>query len=89
MALQTITWKFPSIITLEEVADYAKKFDRMPHFRFYTFDLSHTNQVHSSYIGFLIDVKQKLDRVNGRLSIETSSSLEKIFEVLEVGKFFI
>ncbi len=88
MDLEKETWEFPSEISLEEVTAYSKKFDSMPHYRFYTFDLSLTKRIHSSYIGFLIDVKQKLDRGNGKLSIEISSSLEKIFEMLEVGRFF-
>ena len=61
MAAKNNLWEFPVNITLEDVNRYLKRFEEMPEQIKYTFNLSNTKHMHSSFIGFLIYVKKELE----------------------------
>ena len=72
-------WSFPTHIAFETVHSYVKKFEEDSYNKNIVFDLSSTKDLHSSFIGFLIDVKQKTEKEGGTLEIYISPELEKIF----------
>ncbi|MBN2403666.1 MAG: STAS domain-containing protein [Spirochaetes bacterium] len=73
------TWSFPINIAFEMVPLYVKSFEETSCNRTITFDLSRTKYLHSSFIGFLIDAKQKTEKEGGSLELCISPELEKIF----------
>ena len=72
-------WSFPAHIAFETVPAYVKRFEEATCNRNMVFDLSGTKDLHSSFIGFLIDAKQKTEKEGGNLEIHISPELEKIF----------
>ena len=82
-------WKFPKYINFESASSYSQKFTNLHYDDSVIFDLSDTENVHSSFIGFLIDLKQRIDRSGGALTIHPSPSLEKLFNVIDLYDYFI
>jgi anti-anti-sigma regulatory factor len=89
MELKENPWIFPENIEFEEVTNYLKKFDKMSHNLPITFDLSETENIHSSFIGFLIHAKRKIDNEKGKLVLIISPSLEKIFTMLNMNNYWV
>ena len=83
------TWSFPKDIAFEMTHIYSKKFEEMPFNQKISFDLSRTKNIHSSFIGFLIDAKQKIEKKGGSLELNISPELEKIFINKELNTFLI
>jgi anti-anti-sigma regulatory factor len=81
-------WSFPLQIAFEMVPLYSKKFEEMSCNQQILFDLSRTDYIHSSFIGFLINAKQKTDAEGGSLKIHISPELEKLFVKQELKNFF-
>ncbi len=82
-------WKFPKQINFETASSYTQKFINLQFEESVIFDLSETENVHSSFIGFLIDLKQRIDRNGGILTIHPSPSLEKLLNVINLYDFFL
>ena len=89
MEFKNNTWKFPVDIEFEEVTNYLMKFDKMSQNQTITFDLSETRNIHSSFIGFLIHAKRKIESEKGRLILIISPSLEKIFTMLNLHNYWV
>ena len=89
MNLTGNTWKFPSNIEFEEVTNYLKKFEKLSHDKPITFDLSDTENIHSSFIGFLIHAKRKIEKENGELTLIISRPMEKIFSMLNLHDYWV
>ena len=66
-------------IAFEMVPIYVKNFEEASCNRSIIFDLSRTKNLHSSFIGFLINAKQRTEKEGGRLQLYISPELEKIF----------
>jgi hypothetical protein len=71
-------WSFPMDIAFDMVPIYVKDFEEALFDQRIIFDLSRTKSIHSSFIGFLIDTKQKIEREGGNLELNISPELEKI-----------
>lgn len=80
-------WKFPAIIEFETVPQYSKKFEKLQMDQTLVFDLSNTQSIHSSFVGFLIYAKKQTEKEGGNLSLIISPYLEKIFKMLNIGNF--
>ncbi len=83
------TWVFPHLINFETASSYSQKFIDIPFNKNITFDLSNTENVHSSFIGFLIDLKQKIDTNGGLLTINPSPSLERLLNIINLHDYFL
>ena len=81
-------WEFPRIIGLESSSGYLDKFEDICFDNDIKFDLTKTENVHSSFIGFLINLKQKTDKCGGHLTIYPSESLERLFGILKLHDYF-
>ncbi|MDY6934550.1 MAG: hypothetical protein SVZ03_10060 [Spirochaetota bacterium] len=81
------TWIFPNNIEFETIPEYSKKFSVIPHDKTIIFDLRQTKTTHSSFIGFLIHAKQKIDKEGGILILKTSPSFDKILNMLNVSTY--
>ena len=81
-------WTFPTTIEFDEVPNYSKKFEKIPHNNSITFDLSDTESIHSSFIGFLLNAKRELDMEQGQLNLTLSPSLEKFFLMMKLTDYF-
>ena len=83
-----IKWTFPRNISIEEVSEYVERLKNIKSGNFVTFDLTKTVLIHSSFIGFLIHAKHYINKINGRLAIELSLTVEKILVMLDLYGYF-
>lgn len=81
-------WKFPENIRYENVPGYLSILYRRRFQNELVLDLSETDILHSSFIGFLIHAKQVLEKDNGKLTILLSKRSERIFHMLNIYNFF-
>jgi anti-anti-sigma regulatory factor len=88
MDTNTDVWTFPQEIEFWLVPDYLKKIEGSTFKNRIVFDLSETENVHSSFIGFLIFVKQSSEKHRGKLILKVSPSLKKLFAMLNVLEYF-
>ena len=81
-------WTFPEKIDFVFISEYMKRIEGVSFSEKLHFDLSETENVHSSFIGFLIFVKQMVEKNCGVLILEISSSLKKLFVMLNIYEYF-
>jgi len=81
-------WVFPKNISLESVADYSQLFEGLINPGDLIFDLSQTENMHSSYIGFLIHAKHILNKKGAALKLILSFTSEKILTMLNILDHF-
>ena len=62
-------WTFPLQIDFEKVTQYINRFEEQKYNNKIIFDLSKTTYIHSSFIGFLIHAKLKIEKEGGILQI--------------------
>ncbi len=83
------TWEFPEDIKFEEVPQFLKKFEKIPHDQVITFDLTKTMNIHSSFLGFLIHAKRKIEGNNGTFRLKASESIRKIFSMVNLSDYLV
>ncbi len=88
MNANTDVWKFPKSIEFWSVPEYLKKFEASSLSAAFTFDLGDTETVHSSFIGFMIYVKQSVESAGGRLILEISPAVQKLLLMLKILDHF-
>ncbi len=81
-------WIFPKDINLYSVPEYMKKIDKINTKHTFIFDLIETEKIHSSFIGFLIFVKEKIENGGGRLILKISPSLQKTLNMMNIKDYF-
>lgn len=81
-------WVFPASIDFEKTALYTKKYRDQKDNEIYFFDLSGTRSLHTAFLGFLITVKQDLEKKGGRLILTTSREIEDLFKKMKITDFF-
>lgn len=81
-------WKFPPVIDISHVSLYMSVFNRLVHSERIVFDMKDTEEIHSSFIGFLVFCKERLGNGGGELVIEPSSYLEQTLTFLGMGEYF-
>ena len=81
-------WVFPSDIDFEKAANYTKKYREQQNRTLYFFDLSDTKTMHTSFIGFLLSVKNDLELTGGRLILNTSIEIEQLFTRMKLTDYF-
>ena len=83
------TWTFPETIDFETASHYIFTMGNINYNDVITFDLRKTLKVHSSFIGFLIDLKQRVEGREGVLVLLLSPALEKLFLDVNLYTHFI
>lgn len=83
------SWKFPRTINFESSSTYVHRFNNLDYSEEIIFDMRETDNVHSSFIGFLINLKQKVNMNGGKLTFYLSDSIEKLFNILKLHDFFM
>lgn len=82
-------WIFPKEIPLEDVPVYSTKFDRIDKPVNLQFDLTQTEWIHSSFIGFLIYVKHSILSHGGKLHITPSPSIKRILHLMNLNEYLL
>jgi len=85
---ETGIWRFPENIQYENVPGYLALLNNRFFNNELVIDLSDTDILHSSFIGFLIHAKQIIEKDNGRMKIILSKKSERIFHMLNIYNFF-
>jgi|GEM_PF-1116819 len=83
-----IVYHFPEYIDFETASNYFDKIIRVNFEKKLVFDLTTTREVHSSFIGFLLDIKQKYESNGGHFSLKLSPSLEHLFDQIKLLEHF-
>ncbi|HPS58870.1 MAG TPA: hypothetical protein PK514_12260 [Spirochaetota bacterium] len=80
--------RFPKHISFELVPRYTEilKSESMPQDVY--FDLSMTELIHSSFIGFLLDAKNVTEKNDKRLTLRISGTVEKTLKMLGIYNHF-
>lgn len=81
-------WKFPANIGYESVPEYIPMLKKRQFINELIIDLTETEILHSSFIGFLIYAKQVIEKNNGKLILNLSGKSEKIFHMLKIHDYF-
>lgn len=82
------TWKFPEEIDFCSVPQYLNRLERENKISNLVFDLTETKKVHSSFIGFLIFVKNEVEERGGNLLLNSSPSFQKTLMMMNVYEYF-
>jgi hypothetical protein len=80
--------RFPRHISFELVPRYIEmlKTENIPHD--VHFDLSMTELIHSSFIGFMLDAKNVAEKNDKRLTLRVSETVEKTLKMLGIYNHF-
>ena len=79
---------FPKRIHFQDVSDYVEKFNTIKNYERVIFDLSETEEIHSSFVGFLINSKDFIQKRNGSILLILSNTTEKILKMLNLLSYF-
>jgi len=86
---RSLSWKFPVHIGFEATTNYLYQLSSINLSMTVTFDLSETEVVHSSFIGFMIDFKERIVRSGGTLDVIFSPQLKKHFTRMNLYHHFV
>ena len=81
-------WTFPSIIDFSIAAEYLRIMEKGLPGETLVLDLEATEVIHSSFIGFLIHVKENLEDRGGVLALKSSPALRKTLKRLNLDDYF-
>ncbi len=82
------TLVFPQRIHFEDVSNFVETFNSFKDYNGIIFDLSQTEEIHSSFVGFLINSKDFISKKNGSLILIVSYTTEKILKMLHLLPYF-
>ena len=82
-------WNFPEKIGIIDVTDYVEKAKKFNLSDTIVFDLRNTIDMHSSYIGFLIQMKHLVSKNNGKFVLLLSFTAERILTMLNIIDYFV
>ncbi|MCU0821319.1 MAG: STAS domain-containing protein [Spirochaetes bacterium] len=88
MEITQNVWKFSENVDFAMAHICLSRFKSISHNQTITIDLSGTEHVHSSFIGFLIHASQTLKKEGGDMVLSISPTLEKIFLMLKILNYF-
>jgi hypothetical protein len=84
----SIHMSFPKQIGFLDVAELMEKFGQIDPGLSVVFDLSETQDIHSSFLGFLLHAKNTISRQNGSLVLLLSYTIEKILFMVNLMDYF-
>ena len=82
------TWTFPSTIDFSIAAEYLRIMEGSLPGETLVLDLMATEVIHSSFIGFLIHAKERIEDHGGMLVLKTSPALRKTLKRLNLAEYF-
>ena len=82
------TWTFPNTIDFSIAAEYLRLMEGSIPGESLVLDLEATEVIHSSFIGFLIHAKEKIENRGGMLVLKTSPALRKTLKRLNLSEYF-
>ncbi len=80
-------WKFPPVVDICQVSLYLSVFNRLSHTEQIVFDMKEIEEIHSSFIGFLVFCKERLGTDGGQLVLQLSPYLEQTLGFLGMGEY--
>jgi anti-anti-sigma regulatory factor len=81
-------WRFPKNINLFEVPDYLQMFIKIKMNKEIVFDMTETQNINSSFIGFLIYAKEYLQKKGKKHVFIKSQYVEKTLNMLGMAEYF-
>jgi anti-anti-sigma regulatory factor len=81
-------WKLPKTIGYDCVPNYLSLLNNHYMPEELIVDLTETEVLHSSFVGFLIYAKNMIEKNNGSIKIILSDTSKKIFKMLNIYIFF-
>ena len=81
-------WKFPKHIDFEKSTNYLYRTCDIDFSANVIFDLTETENVHSSFIGFMIELRTKFENRGGTLIVNLSPDLERLFSRMSIYEHF-
>ena len=88
MSKRNIIWKFPKNIDFRIVPEYLNRINELQEKSTVIIDLRETERIHSSFIGFLIFIKQRFESKGGKIIIKISPAITKVFGMLNLLDHF-
>jgi anti-anti-sigma regulatory factor len=82
-------WIFPENISYESVPGYLSAFNEQNGITEIIFDLSATERIHASFIGFLLHTKQTASKKNRTIKIILSPGAKNILNMLNLHDFLV
>lgn len=82
------TMRFPKHISFDQVPRYMEILKSESIVQDVHFDLSMTELIHSSFIGFLLDAKNVAEKNDKRLTLRVSGTVEKTLKMLGIYNHF-
>ena len=82
-------WRFPENIGFESVPGYLISFNEQNGSNDIIFDLSATERIHTSFIGFLLHTKQAACKKNREIKLILSPGARNILHMLNLYDFLI
>jgi hypothetical protein len=84
--MKRLIWKFPERIEFEDSIGYLSKLSKLKNCQI-IIDLVDTIYIASSFVGFLIEAKEKMEKLRSTITLLTSSDIEKIFKYLNIFEY--
>lgn len=85
---KALIWKFPATVDISLVSRYLSVFNTMQNHHRIVFDMNDIEDIHSSFIGFLIFSKEKLKKSGGELVFHMSPYLSSMLTKLGMAEYF-
>jgi len=82
-------WIFPENISFESVPGYLSAFNEQSNITEIIFDLSATERIHTSFIGFLLHTKQAAWKKNREIKLILSPGAKNILNMLNLHDFLV
>lgn len=80
---------FPRKIDMFHVSEYMKEIEKYLKTPTVIFDLRETIDIHSSFMGFLLVIKNRVERNGGRLQVEMSPYIRRVMDMLGMADYFV
>ncbi|MBN2159883.1 MAG: hypothetical protein JW807_10840 [Spirochaetes bacterium] len=85
---KALIWKFPANVDISLVSRYLSVFNTMQNHHRIVFDMNDIEDIHSSFIGFLIFSKEKLKKSGGEIIFQMSPYLRNMLTRLGMAEYF-
>jgi hypothetical protein len=81
--------RLPKKINIRTLSTISNKIETIKHCKNIEFDMSNTTYVHVSFIGYLLNLKNKIDKQEKKLILNFSKELKILLKSLNVLDFFL
>jgi anti-anti-sigma regulatory factor len=85
---KAMVWKFPACVDICQVSRYLSLIEKLEHSTRVVFDMQDIEDIHSSFLGFLVFSKEKLVSRGGTLVLRMSPYMQKTVTRLGMSDYF-